>query len=267
MNRCRRGYADGPHGQVHFQYTTEEGQPLVLCHQAPMTSRQFDSVYGLFADQGFRAIGVDTPGFGMSDAPVEVPSVEDYAGAIAPVLDHLGIEVADVCGHHTGSMIVTAFALQHPERVRKVVIQGPGLFTDAERAEWQRMVEEKEKGYTHRPDGSHLTDLFAARWRWADEGTDPALVTRYVVEQLMGYGPFWYGHNAAFAYDHETALKALQHPTLILTNTGDVVHEQGQRARSLRPDFSYAEIEGGGVDITDQRPTEWVERIGQFLRD
>lgn len=39
----RRGYADGPFGQVHFQ-SFGEGIPLLLLHQAPMTSSQFDYV-------------------------------------------------------------------------------------------------------------------------------------------------------------------------------------------------------------------------------
>ena len=40
----RRGYAEGPYGQVHFR-DTGEGIPLLLCHQAPQTSRQFTNVY------------------------------------------------------------------------------------------------------------------------------------------------------------------------------------------------------------------------------
>lgn len=261
----QRGYADGPFGQIHYQ-DTGSGQPLVLCHQAPITSRQYDLVYPLLAEAGFRAVGIDSPGFGMSDAPPKVPTIADYASAVLPVLDHLGIDRADICGHHTGALIATEVALGAPGRIRKVILNGPTPFTEEEREEWLAFVEEKEKGFTHREDGSHLQELYAGRWEWAEPGTDPALVTRYVVEQLMGYGPFWYGHNAAFHYDHAARMKLLEHPTLILTNTGDVIYEHAKRAHALRPDFEFAEIEGGSIDITDQRPAEWVQAVANFLR-
>ena len=95
----RRGYADGPFGQVHFR-DTGEGRPLVLCPQAPMTSRQFENVYKPLARRGIRAIGVDSPGFGESDPTPFVPTASDWAEAVPAVLDQLGIEKADVLGHH-----------------------------------------------------------------------------------------------------------------------------------------------------------------------
>lgn len=69
-----RHYADGPFGQVHFQ-VLGEGAPLVLLHQAPITSGQFDNVYAPLAIRGFRVIGIDMPGFGMSDPTPGVPTI------------------------------------------------------------------------------------------------------------------------------------------------------------------------------------------------
>ena len=59
MKRPRRGYADGPYGQVHFQDTGGNGLPLILCHQAPITSRQYDNVFketGVYAKRIFNTI-------------------------------------------------------------------------------------------------------------------------------------------------------------------------------------------------------------------
>jgi len=56
MTRPRRGYTDGPFGQIHYQDTGGEGFPLVLCHQAPMTSRQYDTVYPLLSAEGIREL-------------------------------------------------------------------------------------------------------------------------------------------------------------------------------------------------------------------
>ena len=34
---------------------------------------------------------------------------------------------------------------------------------------------------------------------------------------------------------------------------------------TLRPDFAYAEIEGGTIDIVDEKPEEWVEAVVRFV--
>ena len=130
----KRGYAEGPYGLVHFNDTqTGTGVPMVLLHQAPMSHRQFNSVYGLLSQRGIRAIGIDTPGFGMSDPTPFVPQVADWASSVIAVLDHLKIPRADMVGHHTGSLIATEVSLQFPKRVRKVVLNGPFPVTETER--------------------------------------------------------------------------------------------------------------------------------------
>jgi|TARA_B110000495_G_scaffold66026_1_gene56237 pimeloyl-ACP methyl ester carboxylesterase len=265
MTRPRRGYTDGPFGQIHYQDTGGDGEPLILCHQAPITSRQYDRVYPLLAAAGIRAIGVDTPGFGLSDEPDHIPSVEEYATAIPPVLDHLGITQTNILGHHTGALIATEVSLQFPERVKNLIINGPSPFTPEEIIEWNGFVDKFEKGFVHKEDGTHLSELYARRWQWAEPGTDPSLVTRYVVEQLQGYGPFWYGHNAAFAYDHNVTLGKIKHRTMIMINTGDIIYDHAKKAHSMRPDFEFCELQGGGIDITDQMPEEWVAAVTGFI--
>ena len=262
----KRGYADGPYGLVHFQ-DTGSGRPLILLHQAPMTSRQFDSVYPILADRGIRAIGVDTPGFGMSDPTDFVPTIEDWAKVVPPVLDQLGIQQADVLGHHTGSLIATEVEQQFPERVRNLIINGPVPLEEEERQGYLDRVEEREINFVYEPDGSHLQDLFTTRYEYYGAGADPKLITRYVVEQMMGLAPFWYGHNAAFRYDHIASLKKIRQRTLILTNTGDMIYENAKRTHEIRPDFDFAELEGGGADIIDQQSEAWVDAVVEFLGD
>ena len=260
----RRGYADGPFGQVHFR-DTGEGIPLVLCHQAPMSSRQFDSVYGLLAEKGIRAIGIDAPGFGLSDLTEFVPTVGDFAKVVPPVLDHLNITAACVLGHHTGALVATEVALQFPDRVTTLILNGPLPQTDEERKRGLNAVETKEKTYSPQPDGQHFVTLLRNRMIYANDDTDWSLATRYIVEQLSGMAPFWYGHHAAFTYDQAAALPKIKHRTLVLTNTGDEIYKLAKRTLELRPDFEYAEIEGGSIDVVDERPEEWVEAVAAFV--
>jgi pimeloyl-ACP methyl ester carboxylesterase len=262
----RRAYAEGPYGQVHFR-DTGEGIPLVLCHQAPQTSKQFTNVYEPLHRRGLRAIGVDTPGFGESDPTPFVPTVEDWAAAVPAVLDHLGIEKAHVLGHHTGGMVATEVALQFPGRVRKLIINGPLPMSEERRLKFLEGNEEREINFVYADDGSHLQQSFMGRHNMYGAGADPRTITRYTVEKFQGYAPFWTGHHAAFIYDHGAALKKIKQATLILTNTGDQIYENAQLARELRPDFAYKELAGGGIDIVDQMPEEWADAVAAFLKD
>lgn len=263
----KRGYAEGPFGQVHFRDTGGDGIPLVLCSQSPLTSRQFDRVYAPLADAGVRAIGIDTPGFGMSDPPPKPPTIGEFATSIPAVLDHLGLNAAHAGGHHTGCKIATEAALAYPKRVLSVVLSGPGPMSREEQLEYIDTVLEAEKNFKSKPDGSHLSDAYVKRLPWIKDHPDGLdLCTGYIVQQLMGLGPFWYGHHAAFNYDGAAGMQKVTQPGLILFNTGDMLYPLAGKARELCPHFTYAEIEGGGVDITDQEPEAWVKEVAGFLK-
>lgn len=263
--RPRRGYADGPYGQVHF-HDTGAGVPLVLLHQAPVSARQYEPVYPRLAARGVRAIGLDMPGFGMSDPTSFVPRVEDYAKIVPAVLDHLGLAKACVLGHHTGALVATEAALQFPDRIDGLVMNGPLPLEDAERQQWLDWVRNDEMKFTAVPDGSHIAKLFQVRWQMAG-GTVPGdVVTRYISETLMGFAPFWYGHHAAFTYDHNASIPRVKHRTLILTNTGDQIYEHAKVAHRMRPDFQFVALEGGGIDVTDQLPDAWADAVARFVK-
>lgn len=259
-----RHYTDGPFGQLHYS-DSGQGIPLILCHQAPMSQRQFHKAYPLLAARGVRAIGFDLPGFGLSDPPDFPPRIEDYASVLPALLQAAGLERAHLLGHHTGAQVATAMALAFPRHVLSLTLNGPLPMTPEERAGGLAYVEEHEKGYAPDETGEHLLKMFKARTVAANAHTDWADATRYVAEQLMGLGPFWYGHHAAFTYDHGAALKELRCPAMILTNTGDEIYHLAQRAREMRPDFAYVELEGGGVDIVDERPEAWADAVAEYV--
>jgi len=263
----KRGYADGPYGQLHYQDTAnEDGLPLVLCSQSPLTSRQFDRVYEPLAKAGIRAIGIDTPGFGMSDPPPAPPGIQGYAQAVPALLDHLGLESAFAGGHHTGCKIVMEAAIAYPDRIRGLVLSGPGPMSNEEQQKFIDTVLEEEKNFTAKEDGSHMSDWFVKRLPWIKDHPDGLdLCTSYIVQPLIGRGPFWYGHHAAFTYDGAAAMQKLTQPTMALFNTGDMLYPLAEKTMNLCPHFTYAEIEGGGVDITDEKPDEWTKIVADYL--
>jgi pimeloyl-ACP methyl ester carboxylesterase len=79
-------------------------------------------------DAGYRVIALDNRGHGRSD---KLYRPEDYhtevmADDVRRLLDHLGIERADVMGYSMGARITAFLALRHPERVRSAMLGGLG---------------------------------------------------------------------------------------------------------------------------------------------
>jgi pimeloyl-ACP methyl ester carboxylesterase len=257
---------------VHFQdgggrVPVRAGErALVLLHQSPSSSRQFEAAFEFLIARGIRFVAIDTPGFGFSDPTPSVPRIEDWVPSVVAVLDHLGLEQVDVLGHHTGSLIATELALQHPRRVRRLVLNGPFPLTAAERA--ARLERSKLTRDSDQPrlDGSHLLETFRTRLRMYGPDPDLAAVTRGVALKYQALGPHWWGHHAAYLYDHERSLGRVTQPTLIFTNTGDDLYDLAQRARTIRPDFAYLELQGGTHDIVDQQPEAWSDAVAGFLR-
>jgi pimeloyl-ACP methyl ester carboxylesterase len=259
----RRGYADGPYGQIHFR-DHGTGVPLVLLHQAPMTSRQFDNVYGPLGVRGIRAIGIDMPGFGGSDGTPATPTVVDYAACVVPVLDTLGIDRTILLGHHTGALVATEVALRWPERLAGLILNGPMPLTEEERREWLATGHQRELRLVPQAGGAHFTQVFDTRVRLSRGGVPLERISDYVVQAFAGESPFWHGHHAAFTYDHGASIGRVKVPTMILSNTGDAIFDHASRAHDLRPDFDFVVLDGGGIDIVDEQPEPWSDAVRIF---
>lgn len=260
--RPRRGYVDGPTGQIHYQ-VLGDGIPLILSHQSPSSSNMFHKAYPCLAAAGIMAIGVDTPGFGGSDVPDPRPSVSDYATAFAPVLEHFNLSSASFLGHHTGAANVTEFAHTSPDRVTKLILNGPPVFSEDERAS----KVDKPGPSPIQADGNHLKKRWDSRMAATEGWSDLDAMHHNVLQTLWAGETFWYGHKAAYEYDMTPAFMALKMPTLILTNTGDDIYFLSCRARDMRPDMAFVELEGGTHDIVDEQPEAWSKAVAAFIKD
>ena len=101
----RSGYADTASGQLHFR-ECGEGEPLLLMHPAPRSSRVFTRLLCELGNLGgVRAIAVDLPGFGNSCALEEGASMPSIAGTVLQAADSLGLRRLDLFGLHSGNKV------------------------------------------------------------------------------------------------------------------------------------------------------------------
>nr|WP_283808538.1 2-succinyl-6-hydroxy-2,4-cyclohexadiene-1-carboxylate synthase [Lujinxingia sediminis] len=114
-------------------------------------------------------VRVDLPGHGRSvgllrQTPMSIRAmVEEVVG----LLDHLEFEAVDVVGYSMGGRVAMLLALQHPERVRTLVLESasPGIEGKEERAERARLDgararEMREEGLEHFLERWYQLELF-----------------------------------------------------------------------------------------------------------
>jgi len=103
--------------------------PVVLLHGGgPGASAwsNFGRNFPVFAAHR-RTLAVDQPGFGRSDKPAEHGQYFTFsATALAGLLDELDVPQVHLIGNSLGGGTAVRFALQHPDRVARLVLMAPG---------------------------------------------------------------------------------------------------------------------------------------------
>jgi len=108
-----------------------EGAPVVFVHGEPTWSFLWRKVIDPVCAAGFRAIAPDLPGFGRSDKPIDMDwySYDRHAAALSDLLEHLDVRGATVVVHDWGGPIGLRAAVEHADRVERLVVLDTGLFT------------------------------------------------------------------------------------------------------------------------------------------
>jgi pimeloyl-ACP methyl ester carboxylesterase len=118
---------------VRIAYRDEgEGEPILLIHgfASNVATNWVDSHWvRTLRGAGRRVIAFDNRGHGESDKlyDPEAYSAPAMAEDARRLLDHLGIDRADVLGYSMGARIAAFLVFAHPERVRGVVFGGLGI--------------------------------------------------------------------------------------------------------------------------------------------
>jgi haloalkane dehalogenase len=108
-------------GRMHY-VDEGQGRPILMVHGTPTWSFLYrDLIKGL--SKSHRVIAMDHIGFGLSDKPEGwTYRPEDHARNLAALVRHLGLEDFTLVVHDFGGPIGLAYALEHPEDVRDLVL-------------------------------------------------------------------------------------------------------------------------------------------------
>jgi len=101
------------------------GPPVVLLHGWGASWYLWKDTMLALAGAGFSAYAPDHIGCGHSDKPRLCYTPHDYAVYLEGLLAALRLDNINLVGHSLGGHIALSYALQHPDRVSRLVLVGP----------------------------------------------------------------------------------------------------------------------------------------------
>ncbi len=111
------------HVNIHYLESPAPGKPvLIFMHGLTANAHAFNGIMHEDLPGNFHLISVDLRGRGQSDHPAFHYSMHDHASDILALMDHLGLEKANLVGHSFGGLLSFYIAAHYPARVQKLVI-------------------------------------------------------------------------------------------------------------------------------------------------
>ena len=213
-----------------------EGKPLILLHGNGEDCSYFEHQIARFSET-FRVIAVDTRGHGRSPRGSAPFSIRQFACDLAAFMDARGIERASLLGFSDGGNIALAFALVHPERVERLVLNGANLDASGVKRSVQLPIEL----------GFRIASLFA---RWSAQARRNAETLGLMVND-PNIDP--------------VELSRLAAPVLVIAGTNDMIKESHTRliARSL-PNAQLSLVEGDHF-VAAKNPEAFNREVERFL--
>jgi haloalkane dehalogenase len=252
-----------------------EGAPVVMLHGEPTWSYLWRKVAPPVVDAGHRVILPDLPGFGRSDKPIDEQwySYDRHTAAIASLLEHLDLRDATFVLHDWGGPIGLRVAVEHPDRVSRLVLMDTGLFTGEQRMSdaWHRFAD-----FVDRVDELPVS-LVVRRGCATDPGDEvaaaydapfPSEASKAGARAFPAILPLSPSdHGASAGHDVLRAMRGDRRPTLMLWGAEDrpLPLEAGRAfAASIGRDAPRV-IEGAGHFLQEDRGTEIGMIIGDWL--
>ncbi len=257
----RTGFVESGGEQIYFEVVGEGGVPMVLSHGAGGNHAVwYQQVAPFAADR--TVITWDHRGYGRSSDRAGLSGPEVAVGDLLAVLDHLGVDRADLVGQSMGGWTTVGVALARPGLARSLVLADTlgGITSPAIEDAWDRRpaarFDTPEVLGAHRALGRAFSERHPERAHLYQSlgrmgSADPAVM----LPRLM-----------QVTHDESEAAR-LTMPVLCLVGDGDtLIAPPAVRAlAALLPDSRIVELSGCGHSPYFEDPEAWNLAVRRFL--
>ena len=221
----------------HFYIEQGTGFPLILLHgngeDCAYFTRQIDSF-----SENFHVIALDTRGHGQTPRGEAPFTIRQFAEDLLAFMDQHNIEKAHLLGFSDGGNIAMVFALAHPERVDKLILNGANLDASGVKRKIQIPI---EIGY-------RIAKFFARKSPKAKKNAE--------MLGLMVNDP-----NV-----NPEELSRIQNKTLVIAGDNDMIKDQHTRLIAQSIPVAELCILQGNHFIANKNPQSFNEAVLRFLR-
>lgn len=242
----------------------ESSGPVVVFLPGPTDSwRSYEPVLARLPPQ-VRAIAVSQRGHGDSDKPAAGYRVQDFAGDVVDLLDSLRVEGAVLAGHSGSCPVVRRVAIDHPERVRGLVLEASPTTLRGD-AGFERFMETVVSSLTDPIDRAFATSFVADT---STSALEPQVIDRLVDELLKVPARVWtemFGDLSV--YDDLDELDRITAPTLLIWGDADpLVPREMQTALATRiPTAEMLVYSGVGHTPRWEDPARFADDVASFV--
>ena len=263
-------------GGLRMHYFDEgAGDPVLLLHGEPTWSYLYRKVIPELT-ASHRCLAPDYFGFGRSDKPTDPAfyTYDNHVASIARLVDALDLRDITLVVQDWGGPIGFRFAVEHADRIARLVVLNTGIGARAPNEEWLRFQAFMRRVGTDIVAGQ-LVRLTLVQPAGDDvvAGYDapfPVPESRVGVVQFPEEVPTAGDHpNAAKMIAVRDALRSLDRPALVLFGARDAIFTR-RAAEAMAELLPGAEldppVEGAGHFLQEDRGTEIGKRIADWLR-
>ena len=265
--------------KLHVTDTGGSGEPIVLIHGWPLSSKSWFKQIPALTAAGFRVITYDRRGFGQSDKPLTGYSYDTLADDLAGIIDSLQLNDVTLIGFSMGGGEVARYVAKHGEsRLKRVV------FASAVTPMMLKTPGNPEGPLTPTKATSMTASLTANSDKFYDQFTKEffspnadghVLVTEQerqdalaqckeaskiaALEAMQSFG----------ISDFRDDLKKISLPTLVIHGSADGIvpfEGSGQRAHKAVPQSELKVIAGGPHGINISHADEFNAAVLRFLK-
>lgn len=109
------------HAAIAFDDAGNGTVPVVFLHGFPFDKSMWHGQMEALRSS-YRLVAIDIRGFGASDDPESIPTIDRYADDVIMLMDDLSVEKAVLCGLSMGGYIALNAQKRYPERVPALIL-------------------------------------------------------------------------------------------------------------------------------------------------
>ena len=245
------------------------GLPVIFLHAFPLNRTMWDGeMLPLLAEQRYRLISLDWRGFGESDIPGEISTMEVLAGDVIALVDHLGIEKAVLCGLSMGGYVAFACLRQYARRIAGLILADtrPAADTPERQANREDVARLAETQGTTAIADLQLPRLISDYTRQHDPMVETRI--RQMINAATVPGIAAASRGMALRADSSDLLAGITCPTLVIAGEQDALipPSEAQAYAARIPNARFVSIPYAGHLSNLEQPGAFLTAISDFLQ-